>query len=235
MAIENFKRQELKYLITIKQYNMMKKHILEYVNPDKYHESTISNIYYDTPNFLLIRKSIEKPKYKEKLRIRCYGIKSLDDEVFIELKKKYNGIVYKRRVKMKYSDALNFLAGDTIEEEQVLKELRYFAKFYTGLAPKVVLSYERESYYSKDDKALRITFDKKILWRDYDIDLTKGSYGSEILPSGYVLLEIKTVNGYPTWLNQFLSENKIYKQSFSKYGNVYMKLLEKQNMEEKVC
>lgn len=235
MALENFRRHELKYLITLEQYSELKEIMLEFANPDKYFKSIISNIYYDTPNYLLIRRSIEKPKYKEKLRIRSYGIKNIEDEVYIELKKKYDGIVYKRRIKMPYKEALMFLSSNSDSNVQVLKELRYFTRFYKQLSPKVMLSYSRESYYAKSDEMLRITIDKEILWRDYEIDLTKGCYGTNILPTGYLLLEIKTINGYPLWLNEFLSKNKIYKTSFSKYGNVYKKIIDREKEEKKIC
>ncbi len=231
--LEKFERKEIKYLITIKQYLEIKKLLEIHMKPDTYHKSTIKNIYYDTNNYLLIRKSIEKPKYKEKLRIRSYGIKSYDDYVFIELKKKYDGIVYKRRIKMKYKDAIAFLNNSLADNEiQVLKEIKYFIKYYDEISPKIMLTYDREAY-KETDSNFRLTFDSNILWRDNDIDLTKECYGNKILSDNQIIMEAKSSMGFPKWFVDFLSTNKIYKISFSKYGNVY-KEMKFNKIEEKI-
>ncbi len=223
--LEKFKRQEIKYLVTLEQYRLLQETMKEYMVQDVFHKSVIKNIYYDTPDYLLIRRSIEKPKYKEKLRIRSYGIKTKDEMVFIELKKKYNGVVFKRRMELKYSDALLFLDKKIeLDKSQITKEIKYFIDYYQNLSPKIMLTYERESYKSLAE-VLRITFDFNIMWREYDIDLTKECYGSKILNDNLVIMEIKTENGYPKWLVDFLSSNKIYKTSFSKYGNVYKNIV----------
>lgn len=221
-----FKRYELKYLFTSKQVNDFLNVLNNYTKPDIYHKSSIRNIYYDTPTFLLIRKSIEKPEYKEKLRVRTYQTIDNDQEVFVELKKKYKSVVYKRRVTLPYSKAISFLNKENIDESsQVINEIKYVLDFYDDLHPMIFLSYERESYIGLDDENFRITFDKNIIWRDYDVDLTKDIYGENILNDDLVLVEIKTNTGYPKWLVDFLSENKIYKTSFSKYGNVYSRIV----------
>ena len=221
-----FKRYELKYLFTSKQVNDFLNVLNNYTKPDIYHKSSIRNIYYDTPTFLLIRKSIEKPEYKEKLRVRTYQTIDNDQEVFVELKKKYKSVVYKRRVTLPYSKAISFLNKEDIDESsQVINEIKYVLDFYDDLHPMIFLSYERESYVGLEDSNFRITFDKNIIWRDYDVDLTKDIYGENILNDDLVLVEIKTNTGYPKWLVDFLSENKIYKTSFSKYGNVYSKIV----------
>ena len=221
-----FKRYELKYLFTSKQVNDFLNVLNNYTKPDIYHKSSIRNIYYDTPTFLLIRKSIEKPEYKEKLRVRTYQTIDNDQEVFVELKKKYKSVVYKRRVTLPYSKAISFLNKEDINESsQVINEIKYVLDFYDDLHPMIFLSYERESYVGLEDSNFRITFDKNIIWRDYDVDLTKDIYGENILNDDLVLVEIKTNTGYPKWLVDFLSENKIYKTSFSKYGNVYSKIV----------
>ncbi len=230
---EKFKRKEIKYLITNKQYNQLKQIMINYVVPDQYFKSIIKNIYYDTDHFLLVRRSNDKPIYKEKLRIRSYGIKSKEENVFVELKRKYDGVVYKRRIEMKYQEALLFLAGEaTGDGSQIAKELQYFIHYYQTLAPKIMLTYQRLSFKGIDSN-LRITFDYDILWRDYDLDLTKECYGTKILDDDLMIMEIKTEYGYPLWLVDFLSSNKIYKTSFSKYGNAYKNLMikgEEQNV-----
>lgn len=230
-----FKRHELKYIISLQQMNRLIEILGLYMNEDKYFKSTIRNIYYDTPNFLLIRTSIEKPDYKEKLRIRSYKTVDSDDDVFVELKMKYKKVVYKRREVLPYNVARLFLDKNVLPNElQITKEIAYTLKYYKDLKPAIFLSYDRLAYIGKEDLDFRITFDKNIMWRDYDIDLTKDAYGNLILPSDSVLMEVKTVMGLPRWLLDFLGENNIYKQSFSKYGNVYKEILNKEKEKEEV-
>lgn len=220
-----FKRYELKYLINDDQYERLKKLMSDYTVGDLYGKSTICNLYFDTPTYLLIRRSIEKPVYKEKLRLRCYGVPSGNSQCFLELKKKFKSVVFKRRIKLTVDEAKAFLTeGKCPEQNQVVNEIRYFLEHYEVLQPTVFLSYEREAFYGKTDKDFRITFDSNILWRDYDLLLTKGVYGNAILEEGKRLLEIKTANTFPLWLSEFLSKEKIFKVSFSKYGTAYKEM-----------
>ena len=229
-----FKRHELKYIISLDQMDSLIKIIELYMNEDKYFKSTIRNIYYDTPNYLLIRTSIEKPDYKEKLRIRSYKMVNKDDEVYVELKKKYKKIVYKRREILPYNSARLFLDKKVRPNDlQITKEIEYTLNYYQDLKPTIFLSYDRLAYIGKEDLNFRITFDRNIMWRDYDIDLSKEAYGDLILDQDLVLMEVKTVMGLPRWLLDFLGENKIYKQSFSKYGNVYKEIINKEKEKEK--
>lgn len=222
-----FKRYELKYIITKEQQKLLLEVMNEYMEPDKFGKSTICNIYFDTPSKILIRRSNEKPIYKEKLRIRSYGIASSDTTVFVELKKKYNKVVYKRRISMGESDAMNYI-GEGIKprvESQITKEINYFCELYSDLEASLFMSYERKAFFSKNDSNFRMTFDENILCRDYDLNLKAGIYGYSLLADDMVLLEVKTSMGIPLWLTKFLSENKLYKTSFSKYGNAYKSLI----------
>lgn len=228
MASKVMKRNELKYLITIEQYNKFKYYIEQYLEKDQYYKTKIKNIYYDTSDYLLIRRSIDKPIYKEKIRIRTYN-EGINPNVFVEIKKKFNSVVYKRRVELPYIEAIKLLNQEEIKEEnQIINEIKYFISFYNNLKPMLYLSYDRLSYYSKDDKNLRITFDFNIEWLQNKIDFVQNLPGNKILEPNYILMEIKTEMGYPLWLNEFLSNNKIYKTSFSKYGNAYKQILEKE-------
>ena len=230
-----FKRHELKYIISLNQMNSLIQILELYMNEDKYFKSTIRNIYYDTPNYLLIRTSIEKPEYKEKLRIRSYKTVNKDDEVFVELKKKYKKIVYKRREILPYNSARLFLDKKVRPNDlQITKEIEYTLNYYQDLKPTIFLSYDRLAYIGKEDLNFRITFDRNIMWRDYDIDLSKEAYGDLILDQDLVLMEVKTVMGLPRWLLDFLGENKIYKVSFSKYGNVYKEIINKEKEKEEI-
>lgn len=193
------------------------------VEKDVFYKSTIYNVYYDTDNFELIRKSIEKPIYKEKLRIRSYDKPTLDSSVYVELKKKYDHIVYKRREKIAYKYVLNnsFLEG---AETQIDKEIKYFNDFYGGLTPKMFLSYEREAYYFKDDKQIRITFDTNIKYRTENVNLLSSISDIKLLPNNLVLMELKVPFSIPYNLAKYLSSEKIFKRPFSKYGTAYKQI-----------
>lgn len=222
-----FKRYELKYMLTTAQKEKVLAGMSPYMKLDKYGRTTIRNLYYDTDNYLLIRRSIDKPIYKEKLRIRSYSKTSSQSEVFVELKKKYNHIVYKRRVTMPNDEAVAWLAGDknNNQSNQITNEIDYFLGFYKCLHPTVFLSYEREAYYSVDGSDFRVTFDDKILCRQEDLSLDSEVYGEQILSEDMVLMEIKCSGGIPLWMTEILSKEKIYKTSFSKYGTAYKTLI----------
>lgn len=232
MQIQNkFKRVEIKFILSDRQVEVVKRAFIGKMKADEYGKTRICNVYYDTPNFRLIRKSIEQPVYKEKLRVRSYGTPKKGDEVFIELKKKYDGVVYKRREMLPLEKAENLASGeekitcDENELTQVEREIEYFSSVYGTLCPAVYLAYVREAFYSVTDPNLRITFDTDILWRNENVDLTKGVYGTPVLPRGRTLMEIKTDKALPLWLAKVLSEEKIYKTSFSKYGEAYKQIV----------
>lgn len=220
---KSFKRYEIKYLITINQYINLMNYLSDKVEKDVFYKSTIYNIYYDTDNFELIRKSIEKPIYKEKLRIRSYNKPTLDSSVYVELKKKYYHIVYKRREKIAYKYVLNnsFLEG---AETQIDKEIKYFNDFYGGLTPKMFLSYERVAYYFKDDKQIRITFDTNIKYQTENVSLLPSISDIKLLSNNLVLMELKVPFSIPYDLAKYLSSEKIFKTPFSKYGTAYKQI-----------
>lgn len=225
-----FKRLEKKYLISSQQYIALVEALSDRIVPDKFGKSTINNIYFDTPKFRLIRASIEKPTvYKEKLRIRSYGIPTPQSNVFIELKKKYKGIVYKRRVDMTYDEAIRYLYMHQAppEPSQVTKEIDSFMSFYKELRPAVSLFYDRMAYYSKVDPELRLTFDTNIRFRNRELDISRGDYGTVILDESQYILEIKCIDSMPLWLTHELDRLKIYPSSYSKYGTAYKYMLEK--------
>jgi len=222
-----FKRYELKYMLTIEQKEKIIAVMAPYMKLDKYGRTTIRNLYFDTDTFLLIRRSIEKPVYKEKLRIRSYSKANSDSTVFVELKKKYKHVVYKRRISIPEAEAMKWLSGEehTNKHTQISAEIDYFLCYYSTLHPTVFLSYEREAYYSNDGTDFRVTFDDNILCRDNDLSLQKEPYGTSIMPEGRVLMEIKCSGGIPLWITEVLSKEKIYKTSFSKYGTAYKTLI----------
>ncbi len=229
-----FKRYELKYMLTCEQKEKILQAMEPYMKLDKYGRTTIRNIYFDTDNYRLIRRSIEKPSYKEKLRIRSYSQAKSDSTVFVELKKKYKQVVYKRRISLPEQEAMEWACGihHCRKETQISQEIDYFLKYYGNLHPAVFLSYEREAYYSKDKSDFRVTFDDTILCRQEDLSLESEVYGTPILPEGMVLMEIKCSGGIPLWMTHVLSQEHIYKTSFSKYGTAYQTMIFPKLMKE---
>lgn len=218
-----FKRYELKYILTHAQ----KEHVLQAMEPymslDAYGRTTIRNVYYDTQHYRLIRRSIEKPIYKEKLRLRSYSQSDNDSPIFVELKKKYDSVVYKRRLSMPQQIAMGWIAqtNSFVPDSQIAREIDYFIHYYQTLHPTVFLSYEREAYYAQDGSDFRVTFDDHILCRKDNLSLSADVWGVPLLPEGMVLMELKSSGGLPLWMTNILSAEKIYKTSFSKYGTAY--------------
>jgi SPX domain protein involved in polyphosphate accumulation len=224
-------RYEVKYFVSPEQYEAIKTELAKRMDPDKYCKNTgsymIYNVYFDTDDDEIIRQSLEKPYYKEKLRMRSYKMPtSGDDTVFLELKKKIGGIVAKRRAKLTYAQALSFIECGAVsdlesyQDGQVLSEISEFLGRYPA-KPKVFLSYERCAFFDRDDPDLRVSFDRNILARRDRPDLTSGDYGAELLMNDGILMEIKCSGQIPIWICKMLSEMKLYTTSFSKYGTEY--------------
>lgn len=222
-----FKRFELKYLLTEAQKQRILAAMEPYMALDQYGRTTIRNIYLDTDTYRLIRRSIEKPAYKEKIRLRSYRRSDSGQDIFVELKKKCKGVVFKRRLALPESKALAWAAGTRPEglSSQIADEIDYFIRFYGDLRPAVFLCYDREAYYAKDGSDFRMTFDDTILCRRTDMTLDSDPYGTPILPDGLVLMEVKCSGGLPLWLTKVLTKERIYKTSFSKYGTAYQTLI----------
>lgn len=238
MGIEVFNRHENKYLVDEKTYLHIYDRLLEYMELDEFNKKnefyTISNIYYDTKDNQLIRKSLSKPKYKEKLRLRAYGVPRPDTQVYLEIKKKYCGLVNKRRTNINLDEAYEFVNSGIKPEtkpymnKQVINEVEYILKLY-DLEPKVYIAYDRIALFSKENRDLRITFDTNIRTRRTDLKLEHGDDGTALISKGQWLMEVKAENTIPIWLSKFLSEEKVYKRSFSKYGYEYNNMLGQKN------
>ncbi|MEA4887870.1 MAG: polyphosphate polymerase domain-containing protein [Clostridiaceae bacterium] len=234
MAIEVFNRHEKKYLIDEKILTSLQSRIAGYMEPDAYNRSgrtyTIANIYYDTDDSHLIHASLQGPRYKEKLRLRSYGVPRADDKVYLEIKKKFSGLVNKRRSALRLSQAYEFIRTgvlpepDAAQNRQVLQEIAYLLQEYP-LKPKLYLAYDRLAYFDQNDRSLRISFDTGIRTRRTDLALEAGDYGTPLLKKGLWLMEIKIFQSMPIWLARLLSEYQVYPTSFSKYGAEYQHLL----------
>lgn len=223
-----FNRYEKKFLLGQEQYGQMLQALEKYMVEDVYGRYTICNIYYDTDDDLLIRRSMQKPVYKEKLRIRSYGTPAADQTVYLEIKKKYRGLVNKRRIPLKLDEAYGFADSGIVPhveskvEKQICAEIAFFLERY-HLRRKLYLAYERHAFSGIEDPSFRVTFDSAIRSRRFSLGLENGSAGQRLLPDGLYLMEVKIDSAVPLWFSGLLDEFGIRKVSFSKYGNIYRK------------
>lgn len=234
MVIEVFNRFEKKYIITDDVYHKIKSRLEEYMEADSHSKKgefySICNVYYDTLQNDIIRRSIEKPLYKEKLRLRSYGTVTDTDKVYFELKKKFQGHVNKRRTVIYLKDAYEYVATKKKPEVkpfmngQVVNEIYDILHRYE-LKPTLFLSYDRNAMFDKEDQRFRVTFDCNIRTRRYDVGLEYGIYGDMLLPEEHWIMEVKMPNAAPLWLAKLLSELQVYPSSYSKYGNEYQKYI----------
>ena len=238
-----FKRYEIKYMVTAEQKARILRAMEPYMEMDRFGRSTVRNIYYDTDDFVLARHSIAKPDFKEKLRVRSYAKADAESTVFVELKRKFDGIVYKRRVGLREADAMKWMAGSNdpvvihgtdAGSTQVTSEIEYFRGLYNGLKPILYLSYDREAYRMKEGaqtadggSEFRVTFDCNIRCRENDLLLKSEAYGTEMLEEGMFLMELKCPGAIPLWMTEVLSREHLYKTSFSKYGTAYCRFMDK--------
>jgi len=220
-----FKRIEKKYLMNKDVKDEFLKRVQDRLEKDKYFSSTICNIYFDTCDNDLIINSIEKPIFKEKVRLRSYFSPKMEEDVYLEVKTKYKGIVGKRRVKLMLSDFYDYLESGTFKDSQIMRELDYFFKYY-DLKPSIFIGYDRNSYKSYEDDDLRITIDSNLRSRRENLKLDLGSSGEYYFNEDMYIMEIKTLEAMPEWLSRTLSDLKIFPVSFSKYGSIYMKEME---------
>ena len=229
-----FTRREQKYLLDESQRQAFIAAMEANMEPDKFPRSDIRNIYYDTPDRRLIRRSLEKPAYKEKLRLRSYGASGGEDTVFLEMKKKYKGVVYKRRISISQKAAQAYMADPEarLDAGQSGREIDYFKDFYKTLQPAMYLSYDRLSWRSKDG-SLRVTLDWNICYRTEAMDLAAEPGGTQLLQPGQGLLEIKAATAMPVWLAKLLSSQRIRQTSFSKYGTAYTRILQEEITESR--
>lgn len=220
-----FERVEKKYLLTPAQLDALAPMLHRHMQIDQYGRHTICNVYYDTPDYRLIRTSLQKPVYKEKLRLRSYGVPGPGDTVFVELKKKYRGVVYKRRTALELTAAERWLAGDgPAPEGQIAREIEYFQSLYrTG--PAVFLAYDRAAMFGRQDPDLRLTLDENIRWRTDALALSAGDRGSPLSVQGLYLMEVKLPGVMPLWLAHGLAQVGAAPVSFSKYGCCYREFL----------
>ena len=221
--IYTFERVEKKYLVSREKAEMLKKELAGELVPDSHGINTVNSLYLDNDSFLLIRNSIEAEAYKEKLRIRCYGDFEDDKTVFFEIKKKFKGVVYKRRVSMPYSQALEYVfTGKPPLDSQIMREIDYAMKVYRDVKPRVLISCEREAYFFSSDPTLRLTIDYGIRYSTLD-----GKAPTPIISDTDAVMELKSSGSIPVWLSLALERCGIYPTRFSKYAHAYYDITKK--------
>ena len=221
--LQVFARVEKKYMMDKAQYRALRERLEGRVLPERFGRHTICNIYFDTADWRLIRASLERPVYKEKLRLRSYGVPGEEDTVFAELKKKFKGVVYKRRSNLTLHEAEDWLYRGVpgVEQDQGMREIDWFRGLYEPLQPRVMIAYDRIAFLGAEDDGLRLTFDENIRFRQNRLSLRLGADGERIIPEDRVLMEIKVPGAMPLWLCRALSDLDIYPNRFSKYGTCY--------------
>ena len=234
--IFTFKRIETKYRLSAEEYAALRERLDPFLRPDAYPTATIGSEYLDTPDFRIIRTSMMGGAYREKLRLRSYNTPGEDTRVFLELKKKFKGTVYKRREGMTYAEAKAYIeGGPPPRDTQIMRELDYAMDFYGRPRPSILLAYEREAFVLKDMPRVRVTFDTGLRYRTGDLHLGDGTHGTPILPQGEYIMEIKSDGGMPLFLVHLLDECRIYPTRFSKYKTAYLDFLHKKNLKEGDC
>ena len=222
------KRYEIKYILNSEQVSFLTNSLKEYMEVDKYGKTSIASLYYDTLDNRLIRESIEKNQYKEKIRVRSYGLNKDGKPLYLELKRKAFGIVYKRRIETNIIEIKDFFENKSniYMNNQIGKEITYFRDLYKTLKPACLIIYDRIAYLEKNG-SLRLTIDMNPRYRVNNLNLNTSLDGIPLLDEGYAILEIKVEDSIPLWLCKILSNGKIYKSSFSKYGEAYKKEMDK--------
>lgn len=224
MAVNVFNRVEKKYLLTEVQYWQMRERLKGYMEADSYGLHNIRNIYFDTDTDELIRTSIEKPVYKEKFRVRCYGQPTAESDMFLEIKKKYKGVVNKRRMMLRYLEMEDYLERGIkpAVQGQICEEVDYLLR-RCALRPKLYLAYDRIALYGREDADFRITFDQNIRSRRENRMNWEDENTNRLLAEEYRLMEVKLMGAIPLWFVHILTELEIKSRSFSKYGSVYQR------------
>lgn len=225
MEIETMSRHDIKYIIDEKTVGELRKCLLANNMRKQIHDSDlVVSAYCDTDDFASIRKCIDDPKHKEKIRIRSYGPIGDDDLAYLEIKRKENGLLTKRRVKVRYGDIPGILSGSQKMQGEFGDELDDFLSRYPNSEPRIRISYERESYKAEDESSdLRVTLDHDIRYKVGKGIRLDGSDGTCLMSPRRYIIEIKTLGETPKWLDMFFKSRSLKPRSYSKYAKAYTK------------
>ena len=222
---DTFLRTEYKYRLTGEQLETFLELAGNSLVPDLYHRYTVYNIYCDSADDRMIIRSLEHPDYKEKIRLRSYTEPDENTPVFLEIKKKYDGLTGKRRIVLKEKDALLYLreGRKPAMDTQIFREIDYAVRLYRPV-PKIFAAYDRVCFASAEEDDVRVTYDTNIRYRDRDVSLHIDGSETRLTDDDTYLLEIKAAERCPLWLTAILSEMKLKRCSFSKYGSIYREI-----------
>ncbi len=228
-------RKEYKYLVHIDLLEDLRKALQPYLVLDNFSEQrhkleyTVRSIYYDTKDLSFYYEKQEGLKVRKKLRIRGYNELLGEKVVFLEIKRKYENFNWKNRSPVLYGDLEELFSTGNIEElvlsnkhsdKATLDGKRFFYHvFRKSLIPTVLVVYNREAYFGKFDRSIRITFDKFLRYQTFPelSDLYSNDKLRFAIPN-YFLLELKFDLGFPLWLQQIVSGFKLNRIAFSKYS-----------------
>lgn len=227
--IKSFNRFELKYALPIQAVPRIKEAILKYALPDPFGDGEgrylLTSLYYDSPAYTFFWEKIDGIKYRRKLRMRWYETEPClrkDSTVFLEIKQRVDRVTQKKRLPLRYEEALSFcsegiIPGHEGEDKATVDEIYSLLKLY-DLKPKVITTYARQAFVGTDyDLGLRITFDSHVTYRTRNLDLDGGSYDGFIVPPDLVIMEIKTNERVPFWITELVSEKELKLIRVSKY------------------
>ncbi len=222
IALDTFKRVEDKYIMTKKQAARFMELCSSHLKEDTYFRYTVRSVYFDSERSDLVIRSLMKPDYKMKLRLRSYCDPQGDTPVFLETKKEFEDIIYKRRIGLSYDEAIAYLDYGIPHhvKNNTADEIDYLLNYY-NLSEKVMIAYDRECYASKTEDDVRITFDSNVRYRIDGFSMVLDGSEKRLTDEDTVVMEVKAMDRYPLWLTKTLSAMKLYRGSFSKYGKIY--------------
>ena len=224
-----FKRIETKYIVHKETLALLKEEFKAHLVPDDYPTSTITNIYFDSADFQMIRDALARKNERKKIRMRTYtNNPNLNSPAFLEIKSKDEmGIGHKFRLTATAHTILDFveygIRSEQITDEAISEELDNLRLVHNGIAPMMYIYYDRFSMKGIEDPNVRVTIDHNLIYRDENLDFESGKYGQPLLDEDYVIMEVKVPGMCPAWLQNILDKHGLVDQSFSKYGNAYLK------------
>ncbi len=240
--LDVFERKEMKYRLCATQLESLISAFETRLLPDERGITLVRSLYFDTPAHDLIARSMESPLYKEKLRLRVYGQASEPGTpAFLEIKKKFKGIVYKRRVLVSIGAAHLIIEGASLSEalaahplndealaaealtphrEQIAREIAFFIQRHDARRPSILTQCERQAFTSSDGD-LRVTIDRNLSYKANPQSIADTHFAIPLIPQTEAVMELKCTHALPLWLAGELSAVCAYKQSFSKCGTAY--------------
>jgi hypothetical protein len=220
-------RYECKYLVLEAWVPEIRRIIGPFVRPDRFAPQAggmyrISSLYLDSPDLQLLRMAREGWSERMKLRARTYSERQ-EDPVFLEVKRRFNGVVHKTRARLARAEVRAPLRSHAwgAPARSGPSELRQFVHLAQHFAVRPVrhVRYLREAYESRGGEPVRVTFDRALEQAEgRDGELSPD--GSRWRPLGLegVVLELKFTGGFPLWMGALVARFELERRSISKYS-----------------